>query len=97
MAIKGALTSFVELRRGGGRLGNIRFDWNEISCIGSLYSQRATLLMATRLSGSTRASRKQGTLLFFFVFTNIIRQMICIVGEERTLVVCRISGVQNAQ
>ena len=48
----------MEPRRGGGRLGNIGFDRDDVSCIGSLNSQRTALLMATRSSDFPGAKGK---------------------------------------
>lgn len=84
------LTSFTEPRRGGRRLGNIRFDRDNVSCIDPLHSQRTTLLMAIMSSSFARASRKLGRLLFS-VWQGRTSH------EERALAACRSTDVQNAR
>lgn len=93
---RGTLTNFMESWRGGGRLGNVGFDWDDVSCIGSLHSQRATLLMYSRSKGFTWASRKQGILLFL-ISTRSVRQGTRTVCEEHALITCRTSDVQIAR
>ena len=90
------LTSFTEPRRGGGGLGNIRFDRDNVSCTGPLHSQRTTLLMPTMSSGFTRANWKSGKLLFSISIRSIWQGRRTS-HEERALVACRTTDVQNAR